>query len=244
MSPFNHIGTLPFQRKLPNHEYSFSAQPRVLLFCTAVLQVPSVVSAKVCFLLSKLACKIALPLTSFSTLCCKSLFAISNLWITTSSPHMSKLSELYRCTIELCNTCSSNLSKLSTFSTELPRLPIELSKMYTCSTELSELFTCSIVLLEFFIWSTVLSGLFAYLTNLLGCVADLSTLLGCLAEFSLLFDFLCEFSTRLFSALELCVIVNNVTSSFVRLIVSSFLFSNCQSLAKSSTLPQLKHLFE
>ena len=32
VSPFNHIGTVPLQWKLPNHEYSFSA-----LFCTAVL---------------------------------------------------------------------------------------------------------------------------------------------------------------------------------------------------------------
>ena len=32
VSPFNHIGTLPLQRKLPNHEYSFSA-----LFCPVVL---------------------------------------------------------------------------------------------------------------------------------------------------------------------------------------------------------------
>jgi len=40
---------------------------------------------KACFLLSKLACRIKLSLTSFSILCCKSFFEISNLWIKRSS---------------------------------------------------------------------------------------------------------------------------------------------------------------
>ena len=54
-------------------------------------------------------------------------------------------------------------------------------------------------------------------------------------------------SSALAYALELRVIINNVASSstsFVRLIVSSFLLSDLQSLAKCPDLPQLKHLPE
>jgi len=56
---------------------------------------------KACFLLSKLACKIKLSLTSFSILCCKSLFAISNLWIRSSSSSNHELLNLFTCSTEL-----------------------------------------------------------------------------------------------------------------------------------------------
>jgi len=100
---------------------------------------------KTCFLLSKLVYKIALPLTSFSTLCCKSLFTISDLWITNSSNF-----------------------ELSTWSIELPRLPTELFEIFTYSIELLKLFICSIAV---FGLSTYLTNL----SNLLGLLAKFST---------------------------------------------------------------------
>jgi len=170
---------------------SFSA------YCSCNFEI-SFSSSKRCFyqtyfLLSKLVCSSALPITSFSILSCKYL------WITNTSLQISELSKVNIFTIELSkrlielsnvSTCSTNLSKLSTCSTELPRLPTELFELFTCSSELCGLFT-------FFIALSRLSEYLTDLSNLLGCQADLSSLLDCLAECSLLLDCLVEFSTLL-----------------------------------------------
>lgn len=127
---------------------------------------------KAYFLLSKLTCRITLPLASFLIYSFKSPFAISNLWITSSFLHMSMLSELYRCIIELSNTCSSDLFDPSKCSTELTRLLTKLYEMFTCSVEISELSEFPINLSELFICSIKLINIFLCFISLFGISAS------------------------------------------------------------------------
>jgi len=195
-----------------NFETSFSSSKH--RFCKAY------------FLLSKLVCKIALPLTSFLTLCCKSLFAISNLYIKSSSSSNSEPFDLFRCSIKLFKyfICSINLIELFRRPTKLIELASWSTILFgvsTCSTTLSRLCTC-----------------LTSLCNLLSCLADLSTLLdylvnwstilSLLVEFSMLLVLLVKFSTCLCSTLELRTIINNISSSTssTRLVISSLPFPN------------------
>uniref|UniRef100_A0A0A9I6M7 Uncharacterized protein n=1 Tax=Arundo donax TaxID=35708 RepID=A0A0A9I6M7_ARUDO len=69
-------------------------------------------SCSACFLLSKLACRIALPLASFAILICRSFFVTSSLWIaSSSSPDESTNSDdcwlLLTCTGNMCKSVRS-----------------------------------------------------------------------------------------------------------------------------------------
>jgi len=123
LTEFLSIGRFPFERSYHTHvllcsisssissshfsSCTSSATLRSFSTCNCSYKLETSSSNSKCrfckayFLLSTLSCRIKLSLTSFSILCCKSPFAISNLWIRSFSSSNFELLKLFTCSTEL-----------------------------------------------------------------------------------------------------------------------------------------------